>query len=59
MKVKLIASFLEPMGKDKVKSHNITITEATPLIATMTLERFLDSFTPKCYNFQCSMESKK
>ena len=59
MSVKLIASFLEPSGKDKVKQHKITITEATPLVATMTLERFLDKFTPKCHTFRCSMETVK
>lgn len=59
MKVKLIASFLEPSGKGKVKLHSITITEATPLIATLTLERFLDGFYPGCHTFRSSMESSK
>lgn len=59
MSVKLIASFLEPAGKNRVKEHKITITEASPLMATMTLERFLDKFNPGCHTFRCTMESSK
>ncbi len=59
MTVHLIASFAEPAGKNHAKPHTLNIHEATPLIACMTLERFLEKFTPKCYNLKVSMESSK
>ena len=49
------ASFIESVGKMKIKPHKIDRLEETPLLAVMTLERFLDEFNEKCYDFHASI----